>query len=165
MAYRRYIVWGDNAEEESLPNVARLFRAIAYAETVHATNHFNELRDETGASLVAAVAGFGIGAAAQNLQGGIEGETFEANEMYPTYLEAAKLQGEKRAQLSFHYALSAEQTHAAFFAKGKRAVDAGRDVELGPMRVCEVCGWTAEGDLPEKCPICMVGRDRFRTFD
>jgi rubrerythrin len=164
MAYMRYVIWGDRAEEDGFPNVARLFRAIAYAETVHATNHFRALQEEAGPFLVPSMAGFGLGSTSQNLEGAIEGETFEINEMYPTYLETAKLQKESAARLSFHYALSAEKTHEDLYGQAKRVVDAGSDVELGPVQVCDVCGYTVEGEIPDKCPVCAKGKDRFHTF-
>jgi rubrerythrin len=148
MAHMRYLVWGDSAEKEGFQNVARLFRAIASAETVHASNHFRELKDQFGDSLCASMAIFGLGSTSQNLQGGINGETYEITEMYPTYLETAKFQGEKGAELSFHYAIEGEQTHRALFQKAKEAVDSGaRDMDLGSVRVCTVCGWTYEVQL------------------
>jgi len=164
MAHTRYLVWANRAEQNGFPNVGRLFRAIAHAESVHATNHFTELRNEVGALLVPSTAGFGIGTTSENLQGGIEGETFEINELYPTYLETAKFQGEGGARLSFHYALSAEKIHAAMYTQAKQAVDGGKDPALGPVQICEVCGYTVEGDMPDKCPICGATRDQFRTF-
>lgn len=165
MAQMRYGVWAEAAEAEGFANVARLFRAVAHAETVHASNHFRELRDEGGAFLVAAMAGFGLGPTSENLEGAIEGETFEVEEMYPTYLETAKQQGERGARVSFHYALEAEKAHAELYGRAKQQVDAGRDVELGPVQVCEVCGWTEEGEIPDKCPICAATRERFCSFE
>ena len=164
MAHMRYRTWGDKAEQDGFPNTARLFRAITFAEQIHANNHFREMRDLVGAFLCASGAIFGLGGTSQNLQGGIDGETFEVNEMYPTYLETAKFQGEKGAQQSFYYALSAEKTHAALFQKAKTAVDSGKDVKLGPVQVCTVCGFTHEGDAPDKCPICGAKKEKFRTF-
>lgn len=164
MAHMRYIVWGDRAQEEGFPNVARLFRAIASAETVHASNHFRELKDQIGDALCASMAVFGLGSTSQNLQGGINGETYEINEMYPTYLETAKFQDEKGAQLSFHYAIEGERTHRALFQKAKEAVDSGKDTDLGAVHVCLVCGWTYEGELPDVCPICGAKADKFKTF-
>ena len=164
MAHMRYMTWSDRAAEQGFPNTARLFKAITFAEQIHANNHFRELRDQAGGFLCTSMAVFGIGTTSQNLQGGIDGETFEISEMYPTYLETAKLQGEKGAQLSFHYALSAEKTHAALFQKAKKAVDSGKDVELGPVQVCTVCGWTHDGDALDKCPICGAKKDKFRIF-
>ncbi len=164
MAHMRYLLWGNRAEEEGLPNVARLFRAIAAAENIHAGNHFQELKEQDGDALCASMAVFGLGRTSQNLQGGINGETYEITEMYPTYLETAKFQKENRAQLSFHYALSAEKEHAALFTKAKQFVDAGKDAELGKVHVCRVCGWTYEGELPEVCPICGAKTEKFQTF-
>jgi len=163
-AHLRYKIWGARAEKDEYPNVARLFRAISHAEEVHGTHHFNELRAEKGAFMMVAVAPFGLGDTSQNLQGAIDGETFEVNEMYPTYLETAKFQGEKGAELSFHYAYTVEKTHLAMFQKAKRAVDLRRDVELGPVRICNVCGYTVEGDIPDKCPLCGVGKEMFLSF-
>jgi rubrerythrin len=108
---------------------------------------------------------FGLGSTSQNLQGGIDGETYEITEMYPTYLEAAKFQGEEGARLSFYYALSGEKTHAALFQKAKKAIDSTRkDMALGPVQVCDVCGWTYEGEIPDKCPICGAAKEKFQTF-
>jgi rubrerythrin len=164
MAHMRYIKWGAVAEKEGFPNVARLFRAISYAEEVHATNHFVELRKDSGPHSVTSEAAFGVGSTSENLQGGIDGEQFEINEMYPVYMETAKFQDEKGAQRSFYYALSAEKIHAAMFKEAKQSVDSGNDIELGPVQICSVCGYTAEGETPDKCPICGVKRDKFRTF-
>jgi rubrerythrin len=164
MAHMRYLVWGRKAEEEGFANVARLFRAISHAETVHGSNHFSELREVGGPHLVAAMAGFGIGTTSENLAGAIEGELFEVSEMYPAYLEMAKSQQERGAQLSFHYALSAERIHAEMYQGAKRSVDGGADLALGPVQVCEVCGYTAEGEIPEKCPVCSAKREQFVTF-
>jgi len=165
MAHMRYRTWGAKAERDGFPNVARLFRAISSAEEIHANNHFRVLRREQGAFLVAAGAGFGLGSTSENLAGAIEGETFEVQEMYPTYLEAARLQKEKTAQRSFHFALEAEKTHAAMYGKAKRAVEKGRDVSLGPVQVCRVCGWTVEGKAPATCPICQTARRNFDAYE
>jgi len=109
MAHMRYLHWGDLAEKDGFPNIAKLFRAIAYAEQVHAGNHFNELKDQKGDYTVTAGAVFGIGTVVENLQGAINGELHEVEQMYPVYLEAAKFQDEKGAQRSFHFALEAER--------------------------------------------------------
>jgi rubrerythrin len=161
----RYRVWGAKAAEDGYPNVARLFRAVAFAEEVHGSNHFKELRNEGGDHAVNAGAGFGLGETSENLQGAIDGELYEVNEMYPVFLEGAKLQQESGAQRSFHYALEAEKIHAAMFQEAKQAVDSGNDVVLGPIQVCDNCGYTHEGDAPDRCPVCGVTKDRFRTFE
>jgi rubrerythrin len=165
MAHLRYKIWGDTAEKEGLPNIARLFRAISSAETIHGTNHFRELREQTGDFLCASMAVFGLAKTSQNLQGGINGETFEIEEMYPTYLETASYQQEKGAERSFRYALETEKIHAEMFRKAKNTLDStGKDISLGPVSICPVCGWTHEGDLPDKCPLCGAPRKDFVTF-
>lgn len=164
MAHLRYRAWATKAEADGFVNIARLFRAISHAETIHAGNHFTELKDEDGALLVASMAGFGIGTTSGNLAGAIEGELFEVNEMYAAYLEVAKAQQEKGALLSFHYAISAEKTHAELYQQAKDAVDAGSDLALGAVQVCEKCGYTVEGDAPGKCPICAETADKFVSF-
>ncbi len=164
MAHMRYLIWADKAEEESFPNVARLFRAISFAEQAHATNHFQALKDVAGAFGVSAGGGFGLNSTSANLQGAIDGENFEINEMYPAYIEVAKMQSETGAVKSMHYAISAEKIHAAMYTEAKQAVDAGADAELGDIHICEVCGYTTEGELPDKCPICAAAKDKFVTF-
>lgn len=164
MAHMRYLIWADKAEKDGFPNVARLFRAISYAEQVHATNHFTAMAKVAGAHLVAAGGGFGLGTTSQNLAGAIEGETFEVQEMYPAYMAIARAQGEKAAIKSIHYAVEAEKIHAAMYTAAKKAVDAGNDVKLGPVQICGVCGHTVEGEAPAKCPVCAAKKDKFKTF-
>jgi rubrerythrin len=165
MASMRYLIWADQAEKEGFPNVARLFRAVSYAERVHATNHFRAMKDVSGAFEVTSGGGFGLGSTAENLQGAIDGENFEVAEMYPAYLEVAKLQGEKGAERSMSYALAAEKIHAAMYQEAKQAVDGGSDVELGAVQICDVCGYTAQGEPPEKCPICGATKAKFTAFE
>jgi len=164
MAHMRYMIWADKAEREGFPNVARLFRAVSFAERAHATGHFNVMKDVAGGFSVVAGAGFGIGPTSQNLQGAIEGENFEIAEMYPAYLAVADMQGEKSAHRSMTWAMAAETIHAEMYAQAKKAVDGGADAGFGPIHVCEVCGHTLEGDAPDKCPVCGALKKRFRAF-
>ena len=163
-AYQRYQVWARVAEKEGFPNVALLFRAIAYAEEVHAGNHYEAHDNISGDFLVASGGIFGIGSTSENLQGGIDGELFEIEQMYPTYLLVAKDQGENDAVRSFHYAVEAEKIHADLFTEAKKAVDAGKDYELEYVSVCSVCGHTVKDGTPDKCPICGVGKEKFVEF-
>lgn len=163
-AHMRYLIYGDKAEKEGFPNVARLFRAIAYAEQVHATNHFQQLREAKGPALTVAGAGFGLGPSADNLDVAIEGEDFEVAEMYPVYKAAAEFQGEKGAVRSFDWAWQAEQIHAAMYKEAKAAVLAGKDYEVGPVYICSVCGHTVAGRLPDRCPVCNAVREKYKEF-
>ncbi len=164
MAHMRYRTWANAAEKEGFPNTARLFRAIAAAEEVHANNHFTALREQAGAFTVTAGAGFGLSKTSNHLAGAIEGEVFEIEEMYPAYKEVARFQEEKEAVQSFHYALSAEKIHAEMYKKAKEIVDAGKDIALGPVQICLKCGYTHEGETPKKCPVCGATSEQFRTF-
>lgn len=149
-AHMRYTIFADKAEEEGFKNIARLFRAIAFAERVHATNHLNTLN--------------GINLTVDNLNVAIEGERYEVNEMYPAYKAVAELQDEKRAINSTHYALEAEKIHEALYSEAKEAAKAGKDLSIGDIYICPVCGHTVVGKAPARCPICGVLGDKFRKF-
>ena len=164
MAHMRYIIWGDAAEKDGYPNIARLFKAVAYAEWAHAKNHFNVLKDQVGDNTVAAGAVFGSTNIVENLQGAIDGELHEVEQMYPVYLETAKFQEEKDAQRAFHYALEAEKIHADLFQKAQERAKDGKDIEADTIYICPVCGFTEIGDKVEKCPVCGVSKDKFKAF-
>ena len=164
MAHMRYLIWGDIAEKEGFPNVARLFRAIAYAEQVHASNHFREIGGETADATVTAGGVFGPNKTADNLQGGINGELHEVEQMYPVYLNAAEFQNEAGAKRSFHFALEAEKIHAALFQSALDAVNAGKDMQLQAIYVCPVCGHTVLDEAPEKCPVCGAKKEMYHKF-
>ncbi len=149
-AHMRYLIFAEVADGENRPNLARLFRAVAYAEQVHATNHLREL------GLVRT--------SPDNLQEAIAGETFEVDEMYPAYHAVAKLQEETGAMRSTRYALEAERIHAAMYEKARSVAAEGKDVTLAEVRICSVCGHTAEGEAPENCPVCRAPRTKFVTY-
>ncbi|MDW7674798.1 MAG: rubrerythrin family protein [Bacillota bacterium] len=163
-AYQRYIYWGNIAKKEGFTNTERLFKAVAYAEEVHAGNHFKELRDVEGDFLVASMAGFGVGPTSKNLEGAIAGENFEIEEMYPAFTAVAELQQEKGALTSFRYAVEAEKNHSELFAKAKSYVDQGQDLPFEDIQVCEICGHTMEGNAPDKCPTCHAQSTKFKQF-
>lgn len=149
-AHMRYLIFAEVAEEEKRPNLARLFRAIAYAEQVHATNHLRELGM--------------VRTSPDNLTEAIGGETFEVGEMYPAYHAVAELQGEKGAMRSTHYALKAEKIHASMYTRARESALAGTDITVGKIQICRVCGHTVEGEAPERCPICQAPRAKFKSF-
>jgi rubrerythrin len=149
-AHMKYLIFAKRAEEENKPNVARLFRAISFAEQIHATGHFKALGE--------------LDSTAENLQTAIEGENFEVEEMYPAYDAVAKLQGEKDAIRSIHFAIEAEKIHAAMYMEAKQAVKEGKDAELGSVYICPVCGYTVEGNAPDSCPVCGVPKSKFVKF-
>jgi rubrerythrin len=163
-AHMRYKIFANIAAAEGFRNVARLFEATSYAEQVHSTNHFNNLAHLSGGFITIGMAGFGPGSTSKNLQIAIDGEAYEINEMYPAYIEVARFQKELDAEKSFNWAYQTEQVHLAMFKKAKDIVDRGRDIESKKIQVCSVCGYTLEGDAPDRCPICNVGKDKFKTF-
>jgi rubrerythrin len=149
-AHMKYMAFADQAEREKLANVARLFRAASFSEQMHATNHLRALS--------------GIGKTLENVEAALGGESFEIATMYPEYVALAVEEGEKKAQGSMEDALAAEKVHAAAYTRAKEAVAGGKDVELGKVWVCGHCGFTMEGDPPDRCPCCNVPKDRFREF-
>jgi rubrerythrin len=149
-AHIKYLAFSAKAEKEGKPNIARLFHAIAYAEQVHAINHFKELG--------------GVGDTVANLEAAIGGETFEVDEMYAAYLAVAEEQGEKGAKRSMFYAIEAEKNHIGQYSKAKKAAEAGEDLDIGEVYICPVCGFTHIGEPPDRCPVCNVKKERFKAF-
>lgn len=147
-AHMKYLAFADVAEKEGFANVARLFRAISYAEQKHATAHLRALD--------------GVGSTVDNLGAAIGGETFETEEMYPAYMAVAKLQGETQALVGMERAFEAEKVHAKMYARAKESAAAKKDFDVSAIYVCEVCGWTVEGAAPAKCPLC--NSTNFRKF-
>lgn len=149
-AHMKYMIFADKAEREGKPNIARLFRAISYAEQVHAMNHFRIL------GLVKSTA--------DNAQSAIDGETYEVDDMYPAFLSDAKDESADSAQKSIIWALEAEKNHIDIYKKAKEAADRDSDAGFGDIQICEVCGHTVEGDAPEECPVCGAKKDKFRKY-
>jgi rubrerythrin len=161
-AHMRYMIYADRAKEK-FPNVSRLFTATSAAERVHAGNHYKNIVSK-GSTSVTSGALFGTTNTSEDLQAGIDGESFEIEEMYPVYLAAAQFQNEKGAVLAFNWALQTEKMHLALYQKAKQSVDKGKDPTLGPIQVCGNCGYTIEGDAPAKCPICGASKERFKAY-
>jgi rubrerythrin len=160
----RYKIWAGKAESDGFTNVARLFRAISLSEQMHATAHFKVLKNEVGGASDLAGAGFGYGPTTQNITVALAGEEFEIAEMYPVYKAVADFQEEKAASVSFDRALEAEKVHAVMYRQAKEATSAGNDVALGTVYVCTECGFTMEGEAPDRCPICKHKREDFQAF-
>ena len=164
-AQMRYLHFADRAQKDNFPNVGRLFRAVAQAEYVHAGDHYRELKHLDGGFVANSMAAFGPGDTRKNLKLAIAGETFEIEEMYPTYIEVARFQSEKGAEKSFLWAYSTEKEHKKLYEKAYAAVNLNEDVKLGPVQVCTVCGYTLEGPAPDKCPLCGVSKEKFTAFE
>ncbi len=143
-ANRKYLAFAKKADEEGLKQVAKLFRAAAEAETVHAHSHLRVLG--------------GVKTTKENLQDAINGETYEFTKMYPQMIEEAKKEGNKQALQSFEHANNVEKTHAALYQKALNNLGNNEAVDY---YVCQVCGHTAEKDAPEKCPVCTAPKTKF----
>jgi len=146
-ANRRYLAFARKAEEEGFTQVAKLFKAAAEAETVHALNHLRI----TG----------NIKSTLENLGTAVSGETFEFKEMYPDYIATAKQEGNKQASWSFDVANQVEQIHAKLFTKAIDALKSKKPMEQVDYYVCSVCGNTVEGEAPDRCPICGAPKEKF----
>ena len=146
-ANRRYVAFARKAEEEGFMQVAKLFRAAAEAETIHALNHLRIMGE--------------IKSTAENLDAAVSGETFEYKKMYPKYLSIAKQEGNRQAAWSFDVANKVEEIHAGLFSKAVDALRNKKEIEKIDYYVCNVCGNTVEGTAPEKCPICGAPKIRF----
>lgn len=148
-ANRKYLAFADKAEREGFKQVARLFRAAAHAETIHAHAHLRAMK--------------GIGDTAANLKEAVAGETHEFKKMYPPMIETAKQEGHKAAERSFTYANEVEKVHAALYQKALDTLDSPAEADI---HVCSVCGYTCEGEeAPAKCPVCAANRNAFVKID
>ena len=163
-AHMRYRIWGAKADEDGFPTVARLFRATSDAEEVHATLHFKALKEEKGDFSVTSGAGFGLASTSENLQGAIDGELFEVNEMYPAYIAVAEMQEEKVALSAMRFAIEAEKIHADLFTKAKETVDSGKDLDAEKILLCPVCGFISITGEEDNCPICKAKKELFIEY-
>jgi rubrerythrin len=146
-ANRKYLAFAEKADREGYPQVARLFRAAAEAETVHALNHLRDLK--------------AIPATADNLKEAMAGEVAEFTKMYPPMIAAAQAEGNKDAERTFSYANEVEKIHAQLF---KKALNTLEKKELVDLFVCPVCGYTVEGEAPDKCPVCNALKKLFKLI-
>jgi rubrerythrin len=146
-ANRKYLAFALKAEEEGFTQVAKLFKAAAEAETIHALNHLR-ITGQVKSSL-------------ENLGTAVSGETFEFREMYPGFINIAKQEGKKQATWSFDMANKVEQVHASLYQKAMDAVKNRKQLEEVDYYVCGVCGNTVEGSPPDVCPICGAPKEKF----
>ena len=147
-ANRKYLAYADKARTDGFPNVAKLFRAAADAETVHAIRHWRALgmvRDTL-----------------QNVEDALAGETYEVNEMYPSFIAQAQTDQEISAQHAFKGALAAEKVHMALYQKALDAAKNAKDIAEFTAYTCSICGYTHTGGAIDKCPVCGAPWARFR---
>lgn len=147
-ANRKYLAFAKQADKEGYSQVAKLFRAVAEAETIHAHAHLKSLN--------------GIGSTKENLQEALSGEKYEFQSMYPEMIEQARDEGNKGAERSFFYANEVEKIHAQLYQKAMDNLEKQEDVTY---YVCSVCGYTCESEAPEKCPVCGAKAKAFFSVE
>jgi rubrerythrin len=143
-ANRKYLAYAKKAEQEGYKQAAKLFRAAAAAETIHAHNHLRELGV--------------VRSTKENLLDAINGESHEFQHMYPQMIADAKTEGNNGALRSFNYANEVEKVHAALYQKALDSLGKAGDTDY---YVCSVCGYTAEGSAPDTCPVCGSKKQAF----
>lgn len=147
-ASQKYRAFAHKAEQDGLPNIARLFRTAAAAECVHAEGHLKAMS--------------GVASTSDNLKAAIEGETYEYTSMYPPMLEKAQAEGH-RAKVMFGFAMKAEAVHAELYKLALQALEQGGDLAESGFYLCPVCGHIEFGTPPEKCPICGGRQDKYTS--
>ena len=146
-ANRKYLAFAKKAEQEGFKQVAKLFRAAAEAETVHAHAHLRVLG--------------GIRSTKENIQEAIAGETHEFKSMYPEMVAKAKAEGQKQAEISFDYANQVEKIHAALYEDALANLGKNKQADY---YVCPVCGYTVKKVDFEKCPVCFTPKDKYEKI-
>ena len=147
-ASQKYLAFAAKAGAEGLPQIAKLFRAAAAAETVHAQTHLRVMG--------------GVGDTRQNVQAAIDGEKYEFNEMYRDFIQKAEAEGNRGAVAAFRNAMAVERLHHDLYAKAMEALAAGKDLSCSAIHVCDVCGNTVVGEVPDNCPVCGAPKSKFK---
>lgn len=150
-ANRKYLAFAAKADRDGYPQIAKLFRAAAEAETVHAHAHLRVLG--------------GVKTTAENVAVAIEGEGFEFQQMYPKFLQEAEGENNMAAVVSFRNALAVEEIHHGLYSEAAEALKNGTDLPKADIYVCPVCGNTVKGAPPDICPVCNVGGEKFEKVD
>jgi len=146
-ANRKYLAFAKAAEKEGKANLAKLFRAVAEGETIHALKHFESLGEVKDSK--------------ENVKAALAGETYEIESMYPAFIADAQSEGEKAAEISFFRANEVEKTHQREFTAALEQVEKGSDIAEQKYYVCQVCGQLELGEAPENCPICKAPKASF----
>ena len=147
-ANRKYLAWAKKAEQEGFKQIAKLFKAVAEAETIHAHNHLKQMG--------------GIKSTKENLEAAMAGEVFEFQKMYPKMIQEAEAEGDKNAVRTFTYANEVEKVHAELYKKA--LADLGKNADAD-YYVCSVCGHTVTNDPPDECPVCKSKKQAYKKVE
>ncbi len=146
-ANRKYLAFARKADSEGYPQIARLFRAVAAGETIHALNHLRVLD--------------GVKSTAENLQVAIEGENYEVVKMYPDFKADAEKEQNKKALNTFDWAWDVEKVHESLYRQALETLNRGIDIPVVEYYVCPVCGFVHIGPLEGRCPVCNTPGEKF----
>lgn len=147
-ANRKYLAFAKKAEQDGYPQIAKLFRASAEAETVHALAHFKVMG--------------GVKTTAENLQAAMDGEGYEFTNMYPGFIAEAKKEENKAAEKSFQNAMDVEKIHFKLYEEAAKSLKSGKDLPAKAIYVCDICGNTSIGNVPDTCPVCKASKEHFQ---
>ncbi len=146
-ANRKYLAFAKKAEQDGFPQVAKLFRAAAEAETVHAHAHLRVLG--------------GIKETKENVKAAIAGEHHEFTSMYPEFIKIAEEEKNAAALGSFRFANAVEKIHHDLYTAALAAIESGKDLPAREVYVCPVCGYTVYDSAPDQCPVCKAKGSTF----
>lgn len=147
-AVLRLKMFADRADKDGYPQIARLFRVIAFSEEIHGMRALRVLKE--------------IKTTEENLAESFESEKTVAEIAYDRFVKMAEQAGDKQALLHFSQSRDVEETHAKLY---KQAMNHFMEERQAVYHVCKVCGYVADGVLPEECPVCAAKKDQFTTFD
>ncbi len=150
-ANRKYLAFAAKAAADGYPQIAKLFRAAAAAETVHAHAHLRVMQ--------------GVNDTAQNVRAAIEGEHYEFQEMYPQFLQEAETEANQAAVITFRNALAVEKIHHQLYEDALNSLEDGQDLPETSIFICDICGNTVKGEVPDRCPICGAPRAKFTEVE
>ena len=150
-ANRRYLAFAKKADADGKPGIARLFRAAAAAETIHAHAHLRVLGE--------------VKSTAENLQAAVEGESHEFKTMYPAFSKEAQAEGNRAALASFQNAMAVEEVHAGLYSDAAKTLAEGGDMPDKTIHVCGICGNTIIGDPPDTCQVCGASKSKFEPVE
>jgi len=164
-AIAKYQAYSKKAEEEGYQEVALLFKTVALAETVHATNH-QAIMEMEGIKVPEVKPEYPLKSTMENLKDAIGGETYEAKSMYPKFIKDANVAGNNMAQMSFTYAYNVEKKHREFYKAALKDLEAKNlDALASVYYICPICGNTYAGEAPERCEITLAKSDTFTKVD
>jgi rubrerythrin len=165
-AHMRYLLFSEHADFEKFPNIARLFRALAFGERVRASSHYRQTKELLGEYCVSFSTPFILNRTVDNLIKAGEAEKDNSEELYPPLAAAARSQGEMHAAQNFEWMAQVGKAHSEMLRTALGFIEhAAEEPKIGELRVCDICGLVVEGKPPENCPVCKAKQLRFKLVE